>query len=149
MVVFPLGLNSGRICMRKSRCPASVPHLWQTLCSFRDMAPWAGMSSVAVLALGSRNTISSPVHSAIWWERLPTSGQSLGASPSLVWCNKICTPYNSTFIKLFSCEFSGVNSVFYQTLPCTKKQRKSSVATRSLSGIYLQESYFYFSMKWE
>lgn len=124
MVVFPLGLNSGRICIRKSRCPASVPHLWQKFCSFRDMAPWTGMSSIAVLSFGSRNTISSPVHSAVWWEWLFTSGQPLGASSSLVWCNTLCTPCNNPFIKLFPCEFSGVNSVFYQTLPCTKKKRK-------------------------
>lgn len=49
----------------------------------------------------------------MWWEWLSTSGQSLGASPSLVWCNKLWTTYNSPFIKLFSCELSGVNLFFF------------------------------------
>lgn len=125
----------------KGRCSASVSYFWQELYSSRNTDPWTEKSSLVVTSLGSRISISSPVHFTIRVGMAFHHCQSLGASPSFVWCSKL-SAYSMTVPSLNYLHVNSleVNSVFYQTLPCAKGKEKS-FAAKYLSGIWPQEGY--------
>lgn len=114
---------------KKGRHPASVLRLWNT-------APWTWTTSIAVLSLSSRNSVSSPVLWATQVERF-LHCPFPGTSPSLVWYSKLCTLSRAvSSLNSLHRSSQGVNSVFYQTLTCTKVKRQSSVARYLLLFAY-------------
>lgn len=121
----------------KVRCPTSVSHFWQELYSSRNTDPWTEKSSLVVTSLGSRISISSPVYFAIWVGMAFHHCQSLGALSSFVWCGKLSA--HSIIVPSLNylhVNSLGVNSVFYQTLPCRKEKEKKlccQVFTRYLA----------------
>lgn len=121
MVVFPLGLNSGRICIRKSRSCFSTSPL-------ADVVFLQGRGSLG------RNVLHSCPFT--WLQKHNFFPCSLGYVVGMAfhqWLVSGCltipclmprTPYNSPFKKLFSCEFSGGKFSFLANLALYKETEK-------------------------